>query len=575
VTIKIAANCELPDDAVTQTFGFIGHKGSGKSYSAMVLAEEFLASERQIVALDPVGVWYSLRLAAGGAKPSRFKLPILGGLRGDVPLEHKAGRTVADFIVDTGSSAVLDVSLFRKGQRKEFVADFAEQLFYRQKSVRRPLHLFVEEAQVFAPQMAKGEERMLGAIEDIVRIGRNFGLGSSLITQRPQSVNKEVLNQVEPLVLFRLIAKHERDAIKGWLQHVGADADRMLAEIHSLKQGDCYFWSPAWLDIFVKTRFKKRTTFDASSTPTGDEVTPAELRPVDLDKLQAAIADSLAEAKANDPKELKRRVKELEQRLAAAVQPTGPTEEDIAKAISARDAEWLASIQPLRKRLFQAREDLNGLARGIAEDIGEICDIERMEHVKAVPLVIAPSLRKPPAKGPMKMPQVIPSPRPALAATVDGEPLPDGQVRLLKSFFWLADEERTPMKVAFYANLNQGGHFKNLLGSLRSSGLVSGWSLTDAGRAKLRELVPEIEPKPTGSQLREWLRPKLADGHNRMLDALIAANGERMSNEELATASGLNMGGHFKNLLGKLRSLQIAEGHASDGGVRVAAVFLD
>jgi DNA helicase HerA-like ATPase len=36
---------------------------------------------------------------------------------------------------------------------------------------------------------------MLGAIEDIVRLGRNFGIGVSMISQRPQSINTEVRNR--------------------------------------------------------------------------------------------------------------------------------------------------------------------------------------------------------------------------------------------------------------------------------------------------------------------------------------------------------------------------------------------
>jgi DNA helicase HerA-like ATPase len=40
---------------------------------------------------------------------------------------------------------------------------------------------------------------MVGIYEEIIRLGRNYGIGVSMITQRPQSVNKEVLNQTECL----------------------------------------------------------------------------------------------------------------------------------------------------------------------------------------------------------------------------------------------------------------------------------------------------------------------------------------------------------------------------------------
>jgi hypothetical protein len=70
VKLKLADDLALPaDEAVTQKYGFIGRSGSGKSYAAMRLAELFLDHGAQIIALDWVGIWWSLRLAADGKTP--------------------------------------------------------------------------------------------------------------------------------------------------------------------------------------------------------------------------------------------------------------------------------------------------------------------------------------------------------------------------------------------------------------------------------------------------------------------------------------------------------------------------
>ena len=49
----------------------------------------------------------------------------------------------------------------------------------------------------------RGQERMLGAMEDIIKLGRNYGIGVSLLSQRPQSVNIEqvadLLGAAEPV----------------------------------------------------------------------------------------------------------------------------------------------------------------------------------------------------------------------------------------------------------------------------------------------------------------------------------------------------------------------------------------
>jgi hypothetical protein len=353
----------LPASAVTQTFGFFGRKGSGKTYAAGVWVESLLANDVQVVVLDPVGNWYGLRLANNGRSKSRFDVPVLGGERGDIPLEVTGGALVAQTIVDTGTSAVLDVSSFRKADRKRFMADFAEELFHRKKSRRTAMHLVIEEAQLFAPQMSKGEERMLGAIEDLVRLGRNYGIGASMISQRPQSVNTEVRNQCEPLVVFQLVAKHERDAVKGWMQHMGVDAD--LEQLSKLKTGECFFWSPAWLEKFVLTRFKSKVTYDASSTPTvgGRKSAPAKLKPLKLDKLSEAMRATVERAKADDPKELRAEIARLNKELANAVVASrrqvtgkGPATKDVDVAAVARerDRHW----EPIRKNAERTINDL-------------------------------------------------------------------------------------------------------------------------------------------------------------------------------------------------------------------------
>jgi DNA helicase HerA-like ATPase len=82
--LEIAEDLSLPLDAATQTFAFIARKGAGKTYTAGKLVELLLDAGVQVVVLDTVGNWYGLRLAADGKKPG-FDVPVLGGLRGDIP----------------------------------------------------------------------------------------------------------------------------------------------------------------------------------------------------------------------------------------------------------------------------------------------------------------------------------------------------------------------------------------------------------------------------------------------------------------------------------------------------------
>lgn len=576
--LKLAPNLSLPDNAVTQTPAWIGRKGGGKTYAAGKFVEELLKQGAQVVILDPVGVWYGLRLDKSGKKPSQFQLPILGGEHGDVPLDPAAGEIIAQFVVDTGSSVVLDVSSFRKNQRKEFVADFAEEFFHRKKRQRTPVHLVIEEAQVFAPeQPGRGEERMLGAIEDIVRLGRNFGIGCSMISQRPQSVNKEVLNQAEPLVVFQLVASHERNAIEKWMKHVGAELQDMLSQLSKLQPGECYFWSPAWLRRFEKTKFDLKETYDASATPTlgSKQAQPQQLSPVDLEALHKSIQASIEKAQADDPKALKAKVTALEKEIKrlqslppsppVEVPTFTPAERDLLDAILAQ----LQHIQsqakpPVEVPMFTPveRELLDAILsqlQCITPQVKPFAEIRR-ETLQTPPAPISPTVK------------TVETGRASSDKPTTLE-ISDAHRRILTSLYWLQDEERTPEKVAFLANYTVNGHFKNMLGQLRSSELVSGLSLTNRGLRVIQQIG--VEQRPTGRQLREWFRPKLSECENRILDALLKHPHHRFTTVDLAAAAGYNVSGHFKNMLGHLRTIQLIQGLDRDGGTQIHPILTD
>jgi hypothetical protein len=74
-TLKLADGLTLPLEIVTERSAFIGRTGQGKSYAAQKLAELLHAAGVQFIALDPVGIWWGLRLAANGKDPGLKNLP--------------------------------------------------------------------------------------------------------------------------------------------------------------------------------------------------------------------------------------------------------------------------------------------------------------------------------------------------------------------------------------------------------------------------------------------------------------------------------------------------------------------
>lgn len=219
--LHISETLALPIDAITQTFAILGIRGSGKTNTAVVMAEEMTKQSQQIVVLDPTDAWYGLRSSRDG-KADGFKVYVFGGEHGDLPLEGTYGRQMAEFVVETGAAVVFSLRHLSIGDQRRFAQDFGETL-YNLKGIpanRTPMHLFVDEADEFIPQrIPHGFERMFGAYDRIVRRGRNGGIGVTMISQRPQVLNKDTLSQIETLVCHRLLHKLDRKAVKeGWIE---------------------------------------------------------------------------------------------------------------------------------------------------------------------------------------------------------------------------------------------------------------------------------------------------------------------------------------------------------------------
>jgi hypothetical protein len=147
------------------------------------------------------------------------------------------------------------------------------------------------------------------------KLGRNFGIGVSLISQRPQEVNKKALNLTECFFAFQMTGPHERKTVQDWMREKGVD-DTIASDLPKLAVGQPHIWSPQWLRISETIKIAERWTYDASSTPRfgAKPVSTRPLSPADLEKLTVDLKQAVIKAKENDPEALRRRIRELERR---------------------------------------------------------------------------------------------------------------------------------------------------------------------------------------------------------------------------------------------------------------------
>lgn len=558
MTLQLAVDLSIPTDAVTQTFAILAKRGVGKTYTASVLVEELLKAGLHAVVVDPVGVWWGLRASADGKRPG-LPIVILGGDHGDVPLEVTAGQAIADLVVDEGISAVIDLAHFRKSEQVRFMTDFAERLYHRN---REPLQLVLDEADAFAPQRPqKGQERMLGAVEDLVRRGRARGIGVTLVTQRSAVLNKDVLTQAEVLITLRTIAPQDRDAIDAWIKVHGTPEQReeLMKSLPSLPIGTAWFWSPGWLDVFQRVGIRKRETFDSSATPTVGQrpKTPGQLAPIDIEKLRKRIAATIEKAKAEDPRELRRRIADLERQLQGHA-PAPKIEKVIERVeIPVIGDKQIERLDQVVSTLSQVGAQLIATAQEIAAALAPW----KPQHVE--PLAVPERTVARPARPAPAPQQTRLGLTPPVAAPTNGSPSAEApQLRAGERRMPQVLARHYPMKVtrAQLGTLSKfthtGGTFGAYFSTLKRNGLIEETDgeiqITTAGLDYPGTDVPQ-QPQTTAELLELW-RGALRAGERKMLDELVAIYPHALTREELGERTGYTAsGGTFGAYLSTLR----------------------
>lgn len=567
--LRLADTLSLPIDACTQTFAWIGRKGSGKTYGAGKLAEELLKADIQTVILDTVGNWYGLRIAENG-KDTGFDVPVFGGLRQDVPLLATAGEVVADVVMDSRRSVILDVSQFNFSERKRFAADFGTRLWQRKKSetTPSPLHLIVEECQLIVPQFVqKDDTRMVHVYEEIIRLGRNYGIGASMLTQRPQSVNKEVLTQAECIMAFQINGVPERKALKEWLTYEGGDVN-LVNELPGLPVGTCYLWSPQWLRTFQKITIGKKSTLDASATPkAGQKLVRRDPAPLDVKDIERQMSATIEKAKADDPKELRAKIVHLERELNVARKVTPTTSKPEIKEVPVLKGKELAQLESFCTKLIHEAERHGSAMSLFWSNLNQVAD-SLLKAIKSMRQEGSHTIHELIQRNDSTQHARAGSGGHGTRVTIHSVGDPGSPARLArvehKFLTVLAQQDRplTRNQIAIFAGYSaKSRHVDNTLAALRSKQYVvggrEGIEVTESGRVALGH----YDPLPIGEDLRQYWIGKLGRAASTFFRVLCEAYPDTLTREELAERSGYSpLSRHVDNTLAQLRSRDLVTG---------------
>jgi cell division septum initiation protein DivIVA len=305
---------ELPVVEVLTGRGFItGKSGSGKSNTASVVVEELLEAAYPVLIVDTDGEYYGLKeeyelLHAGADEEC------------DIRIGPEHAEKVATLALEQNVPTILDVSGYLdEDAADELLRETARHLFAKEKKLKKPFLLVIEEVHEYIPEGGGMDEtgRMLIKVG---KRGRKHGLGIVGISQRPADVKKDFITQANWLVWHRLTWDNDTKVVG---RIVGGEYGERVSELDA---GEAFLQTD-WTDDDVRrVRFKRKRTFDAGATPGLDDFERPELKSVSeglVDDLQAITESEHREADriADLERELERkdeRIRELERELESA-----------------------------------------------------------------------------------------------------------------------------------------------------------------------------------------------------------------------------------------------------------------
>lgn len=578
--------------------------GFGKSWALRRILEQTAGGVQQFI-IDPEGEFATLR------EKHDYVIAAVNG--GDALAHPRTAGLLLRRLMETGVSAILDISELKKAERRRFVRLFIEELMQLPRSMWSPVLVVADECHEYAPE--KDEAESLAAIVDLATRGRKRGFALLAATQRIGKLSKDVAAELHN----KLIGFTSLDIdVKRAAFELGLTPKDAQEQLRACKPGDFHAFGPAISGSVrrlhigdVKTTHPEPGTkkFRPPPTPTAaiKAVLPKladlpkeaeeEARTVeDLRRELASVKRQLASkpAPAADKATVERAVRGAESRLqvdqkkllAGRDRQIAALREALGNAmklivnINAQDFFGKDGAKPDQEKLEAAiRAAMVEVERQVGAKLDgqhkafEAWRREGQKLLKRIEALLADG--EMPVDVTVRQQTSITVERPAtvkhsaqLAKSSKspisrtngaGEQLPASQQKILDKLAWLkwAGIEPAPketLAAVCGVSPTSGGYFNNL-GKLRSAGLIDyptagAVAFTEAGEALANP------PEDDGRKVHEHWLNVVSGPQRKILEVLIETHPNEIAKDELAQQIGVSptSGGYFNNL-GRLRTL--------------------
>ncbi|WP_254544153.1 ATP-binding protein [Halomarina pelagica] len=304
---------EMPAVEVLTGRGFVtGKSGSGKSNTASVVIEKLLDRQFSLLIVDIDGEYYGLK--------EKYEILHVGADEEcDIQVGAEHAEKIADLALRNNIPIILDVSSFLdEREAAALLTEVAKQLFAKEKKLKKPFLLIVEEVHEWIPEGGGLDEcgRMLIKIG---KRGRKHGLGITGISQRPADVKKDFITQCDWLVWHRLTWRNDTKVVKRVL------GSEYSAAVEDLGDGEGFLVTD-WSEQTRRVQFQRKRTFDAGATPGLDDFERPDLKSVSADLVGELESITEEQDRRED------RIEELEQELLEKEERIRMLEQDLADA---------------------------------------------------------------------------------------------------------------------------------------------------------------------------------------------------------------------------------------------------
>jgi DNA helicase HerA-like ATPase len=211
----------LSPDATSELLGL---RGTGVQSAIMFKAINLLMSKKNIFTLrELIRVIEKDRNSAKWHLINNLENLMATGIFSDRPT-----RLIE--LVQPGRASIINLRGIPPTEQQIAVTHLTRQLFEARKLNKIPaMMLVVEESHQFCPQ--QGSARSLNILKTIASEGRKFGLGMTLVTQRPAMVDKNVLSQCNTQIILKVTNPND---LKALVASVEGLSHAMIDEIQRL-----------------------------------------------------------------------------------------------------------------------------------------------------------------------------------------------------------------------------------------------------------------------------------------------------------------------------------------------------